>query len=126
MTYTLAEQKKHRADLVAALRSGKYAQITGSLHTTEGYCCLGVACEISGTEWGEDTYKKGYYAADHGSSARMGLKQKDYFGFISLSGSFDNGQSSLMDLNDEKRYTFEQIADVIESEPIGLFENADE
>ena len=34
-----------KAALVAALRSGDYKQVHGSLHVVnEGYCCLGVAC----------------------------------------------------------------------------------
>lgn len=31
---------------VEALKSGEYKQIRDFLHTKEGYCCLGVACEI--------------------------------------------------------------------------------
>lgn len=34
--------------LVAALRSGQYPQAKGALRKAEGYCCLGVACDISG------------------------------------------------------------------------------
>lgn len=32
---------------VAALRSGEYAQTMGFLHDKEGFCCLGVLCEIA-------------------------------------------------------------------------------
>ncbi len=31
---------------IAALKSGNYRKDTGSLKTKEGYCCLGVLCEI--------------------------------------------------------------------------------
>jgi hypothetical protein len=31
---------------LAALRSGKYKQAKGTLQNENGYCCLGVACEI--------------------------------------------------------------------------------
>jgi hypothetical protein len=37
---------KVKADWVAALRSGKYAQCQGVLKRDEGYCCLGVLVEI--------------------------------------------------------------------------------
>lgn len=41
--------KKNIRKWVAALRSGDYTQTTGMLHRlNDGYCCLGVACEISG------------------------------------------------------------------------------
>ena len=33
---------------VDALRSGKYQQARGALKTGDAYCCLGVACDISG------------------------------------------------------------------------------
>lgn len=33
---------------VEALRSGKYRQGKGRLKNNDSYCCLGVACEISG------------------------------------------------------------------------------
>lgn len=32
---------------IAALRSGEYSQSAGYLGTDEGYCCLGVLCEIA-------------------------------------------------------------------------------
>lgn len=35
-----------------ALRSGKYPQTRKTLRTTEGYCCLGVLCEVvEGPSW---------------------------------------------------------------------------
>lgn len=36
-----AEQK-----LIDALRSGKYAQTSGVLRDSRGYCCLGVVCDV--------------------------------------------------------------------------------
>ena len=30
-----------------ALRSGKYKQSRGALHNNEGFCCLGVLCELA-------------------------------------------------------------------------------
>lgn len=38
---------------VAALRSGKYSQDTGVLRSTEGYCCLGVLCDLYAQEHNE-------------------------------------------------------------------------
>jgi hypothetical protein len=38
--------------LVEQLRSGHWKQIQGFLHVDDGYCCLGVACALSGLgEW---------------------------------------------------------------------------
>jgi hypothetical protein len=37
-----------------ALRSGKYQQTTGRLHEGQGFCCLGVLCDLCPEgEWGE-------------------------------------------------------------------------
>jgi hypothetical protein len=45
--------KKNIRKWVEALRSGKFKQTSGSLKRGDAYCCLGVACEISGlfTGW---------------------------------------------------------------------------
>ena len=37
-----SEKKQQWLD---ALRSGKYPQVTGALHTDDGFCCLGVYCD---------------------------------------------------------------------------------
>jgi hypothetical protein len=40
---------------LAALRSGRYSQVTGSLHTVRGFCCLGVWCDLkSPSGWEKD------------------------------------------------------------------------
>lgn len=35
-----------REEWIEALRSGKYPQTKGVLHNEEGFCCLGVACDL--------------------------------------------------------------------------------
>lgn len=48
---TISEKKlepQFKAKWVAALRSGEYKQGTNSLHKNGAYCCLGVACLLSG------------------------------------------------------------------------------
>ena len=44
-----------KAKWVAALDSGIYKQTTGYLHTSDGFCCLGVLCHLykqeKGGEW---------------------------------------------------------------------------
>lgn len=56
---TSTVNRERVALLVAALRSGDYAQVTGALHIVEegvgrggtggvdGYCCLGIACVVA-------------------------------------------------------------------------------
>ena len=43
---TIAEKQDLRRRFLAALRSGKYPQSRDGLRNKEGYCCLGVACDV--------------------------------------------------------------------------------
>lgn len=38
---------------IQALQSGEYPQTTGHLHTKNGYCCLGVLCDIYEKQTGQ-------------------------------------------------------------------------
>jgi hypothetical protein len=42
---------------VAALRSGEYEQTAGFLQTREGYCCLGVLCDLHLRETGRGEWR---------------------------------------------------------------------
>jgi hypothetical protein len=46
---------------IAALRSGEYSQDRGALRTDDGFCCLGVLCDVMGAEW-EYSREDGYFA----------------------------------------------------------------
>ena len=47
--------KARRQAWVKALLSGDYEQDTSYLKTDDGFCCLGVLCNLEGTEWSEET-----------------------------------------------------------------------
>jgi len=49
---------------VAALRSGEYKQIKGALRKNDGFCCLGVLCDIYSKELNVEW--EGNYIADGG------------------------------------------------------------
>lgn len=112
--------KKLAMKWVKALRSGKYKQgQVGRLKSESGYCCLGVLCEIEGMKSAQDVAGGYYYygqnqththAYPDGKSLRHGL------GMITNS-------IFLSQLNDAGipefpggRFTFEEIADIIEQE----------
>ena len=123
MTYTREEQQKHRAELVEALRSGRYEQARKVLRDGNRFCCLGVACDISGLdEWEE---YDGYLYLN--SKEVMPREVMDYYGFFEKNGKHKVsytyrkiGSDSLSFLND--RWTsFEEIANIIEREPEGMF-----
>jgi hypothetical protein len=64
--------RENMTKLVEALESGNYQQARGYLRvlnsdgTAKGYCCLGVACDISGVgHW----FGRGYRVREHNTSA---------------------------------------------------------
>ena len=107
---------------VEALRSGDYEQTQGCLQDSKGYCCLGVACVVyeKETGWKLPRNTDGFYSGIH-----LGLSFSKVRRWLGLNGNEapvnDPDIECLTGLNDEKEYTFEQIAEVIESEPEGLF-----
>ena len=117
-----------------ALRSGKYKQGREALHEDNEFCCLGVACDLYAKEVGGTWVKEpfdgstGFYFMVNGYSSQdnlpmpvvewLGLNTND--GFLSPDSSPGVAQS-LIELNDNFRFDFKKIADVIESQPKGLF-----
>ena len=110
-----------------ALRTpGKYAQTVGNLrrpHATPEYgpafCCLGVACDISGTEWDDASSFMAYPNPDEhklppGVEECLTSTWGPRPAIIDLDADSDV-QAILSHLNDTYHYTFEQIADVIEA-----------
>lgn len=105
---------------VNALRSGQYKQANGTLREGQDtFCCLGVACEISGlSEWknvvpGDPDYMYAYL----GDTQQMPVKVANYFGldegnpYIVLNKKGD--EEGLAQLNDGGK-SFKQIANLIE------------
>ena len=119
-TITLNENAKA---WVAALRSGDYTQTQKMLRrvTKENgtsFCCLGVACDLYrntvGGNW--DTI----VLAD----SELTPAVMDWLGLEDSIGTYYNANGNnftLVGLNDNEYFTFAQIADVIKSQPKGLF-----
>ncbi len=97
---------------VTALRSGKYEQIKGTLHTDNGYCCLGVLCEISGAgEWVEKaSYKDAYMFKANDGTQMLNVLPNSIAMLAGLSGSVESQVVSMNDKGDD----FNAIADWIE------------
>lgn len=110
------EQKILRKKWVEALRSGEYNQCRGSLKDGTGYCCLGVACEVFGMV---PDYKNGMFRY-WGNASWLPPIVKEAFGLNTCFGDFNDKTQSLTVLNDNGK-SFAEIADIIESEPEGLF-----
>lgn len=106
---------------VAALRSGNYRQTQGNLHDDAGYCCLGVACEVAlKAGLALDVSRSNDCLTGYdGHYCLLPNSVKAWLGLRTCTGSID--AVSLTDRNDTDRWSFSQIADLIESEPPGLF-----
>jgi hypothetical protein len=124
-TWTKEQQAEHRKLWVEALRSGKYEQTQARLKRGDGFCCLGVACDISGLgsfepdEMGNGVSR--YVTDGDVSNNVLPTPVKQWLGLSNDEGYFisASGADYLTTLND-RGGSFAAIADIIESEPEGL------
>ena len=115
---------------VEALRSGEYKQTQNKLHDKDGYCCLGVLCEVMGLESckaGVDYFA--YYMPNTGQIDASWIPEDDLSAFglnrevlyrypDDPTDVVDRKVDSvLMEMNDSGK-TFAEIADYIEKELI--------
>lgn len=100
---------------VAALRSGEYQQTRQVLHSDEGYCCLGVLCDLHAKETGGAWLltPSGHIYQQY--DVLVPPRVLEWAGMRSPDGKFTDGThwgSTLADVNDGGG-TFDQIADII-------------
>jgi len=123
-----------RADIktkwVAALRSGEYEQTGGMLRSNNGYCCLGVLCDLYAKETGMKWWEGGGKYAMHGNDTMLPHEVRAWAHLADEFGAYvevetDEGGAtyppylanpSLTELNDSWAYNFKMIADVIEQQ----------
>jgi hypothetical protein len=94
-----------------ALRSGEYSQTRGALQDGRGYCCLGVACEVLIPDKLKERGALGWLSGGMPSCQSHGpiwLKEINLDLSLLLS-------SPLAEMNDSKKMTFDEIADVLEA-----------
>ena len=111
-----------------ALESGRYQQGKFALAVLDKnkplrYCCLGVACEVArenGVDLKVNQIRDRLYY--NGDTLCLPLVVINWLGLSTNTGEFENDQS-LTSINDDGA-TFEEIADIIRSEPKGLFIDA--
>ena len=121
---------------VDALRSGEYVQGHRALYEglTHTFCCLGVACDLfAKANPTEGHWSGNEFFANHESSRAslprpvadwLGMKREPKFVYQhNAYAIYDNASGkSLVQDNDTRKHTFDQIADTIESQPEGLFD----
>jgi hypothetical protein len=129
-------QKEAREIWIKALRSGvfKQGQSYLSRKTSSGdvlNCCLGVACELylihepdGGLEKSIDENGiDGTFITYDLMPGSLPDKVKNWLGLADRAGVYNQGDCALTADNDDGK-SFEDIADIIESEPEGLFVNS--
>lgn len=113
-----------KAKWAKALRSGEYSQGRLSLRSSEGFCCLGVLCDLHSQETGvpfniDYNYRWNY----RGERKILPEEVMDWAGLKSNNPKLSRPYltpagrhaESLAEMNDNQA-TFEEIADVIEGQ----------
>lgn len=147
-SYTPEQQAEHRQIFADALESGKYRQCQGMLtllidadHPHELHCCLGVATEeaiIAGVQLErEDIDGRVWYKWGLAGSALdqqvdlLPEPVRHWLGFATIDGHLrtaitirvsdeDTVATTLVDLNDDHGWTFEDIARLVREDKIAL------
>jgi hypothetical protein len=119
-----------------ALESGDYKQVIGTLKKNDGYCCLGVACEISGLgkfdtcpDKMDDTSLLYICPGEDFSGAQLPYAVKVWLGFKTRDGNYNvvrttlysDNEQNLPHHNDVDKWDFKQIAAFIRANPAKFF-----
>lgn len=103
--------KKQFTKWLKALRSDKYSQTTNTLQNKNGYCCLGVACKVLIPKDQQKLFGdflEGCMPIRQSCAAEWLKNINADFATKSRSGL------AIIQLNDEKKYTFKEIANRLE------------
>jgi hypothetical protein len=105
-----------KKEWVAALRSGEFEQAKGSLRDDDGYCCLGVLCELYRRKKGGEWKRKRGCFEYLGMVGLLPSMVVAWAGLEDKSPTVKKGAAdvSLANLNDQG-LGFERIADEIEA-----------
>lgn len=101
-----------------ALRSGEYKQGRGNLRVGDEYCCLGVACEVLKDELNLSVGESDGVTLYGSNQATAPSQLEDALGLYGPCGEhrdLQSGGPALTDLNDDEMWSFNQIADEIET-----------
>lgn len=107
---------------VDALRSGAYKQGRTRLRIGDTYCCL-VACDLyrktTGVgEWGADD---AFLIGGGTYPGILPLAVTQWLGLRRRDSAFERGERQQLSALNDHGATFDRIADIIESQPEGLF-----
>jgi len=110
-----------------ALRSGEYKQTTGNLRDINGFCCLGVLCDLQAQERSTNWVQRiGRYEL-YGEYQTLPLSVQEWAGLDNDIGGMVDFEyekdgvmyvksESLPEINDTWNKNFNEIADLIETQ----------
>jgi len=123
---------------IAALRSGEYAQAHHRLRRDDRYCCLGVACDLFHQSGGDGEWvthrgpggvvmysfetPRNRRESARARIAKLPAEVRVWLGLASDVGGYGVEGECLARLNDSGGRSLAEIADIIDSEPDGLFD----
>lgn len=110
--------KNNREVWVRALKSGAFKQGTGALRTLDDeFCCLGVYAYLTGIK--PVKHKSERVFKYNSVASHIPLDLLDFAGIRDGLGQYGTG--ALYKDNDSRKLSFDQIAEIIKSEPSLLF-----
>jgi hypothetical protein len=104
-----------KREWLKALRSGEYRSTKGTLleknkyHNGDGFCCLGVACDVLASKFGIGEWKKSNFL--YGNGIAGGALPSTVLDLINMDDSF---QTKCIVMNDEQKRGFKGIANYLE------------
>jgi hypothetical protein len=116
-----------KKDWVAALRSNKYLQARQALRVENAYCCLGVLCELyrkenpKTCEWQDSTFvciETDVEGNQICSNEELTTIVRDWAGLEDTNPILeirDDTEFTAINANDDERFNFNEIADLIEA-----------
>ena len=110
-----------------ALRSGEYKQTTGNLQNSDGFCCLGVLCDLHAKERGMNWVRQTDGYELYGETQILPLSVQEWAGLDNDIGGLVDFEyegdgvmyvksESLPEINDTWNKNFNEIADLIEAQ----------
>lgn len=103
---TSAKVDTTKEEWIAALRSGEFKQGKSRLVSNDGYCCLGVMCEVS---------TNANQLSIYGSTSKVydinGMFMETRLGLFKPSWMNGDQQAACIQANDILKWTFSKIAD---------------
>jgi hypothetical protein len=110
-----------------ALRSGEYKQTMENLQDSNGFCCLGVLCDLHAQERGMNWVKRTDGYELYGETQLLPLSVQEWAGLDNHMGGLVDFEyekdgvmyvksKSLPEINDAWNKNFNEIADLIETQ----------